>query len=709
MSTFAELILEYTTRIGISDAELARKIGVRRQTIFRWKEGLVQRPRDRQVVLDLGKALRLTPEEQDGLLLAAGFAPETLPTPPKQDLPDRVVGSADEPSADIPSVSTPPDDSTFDATLPPSEMPGEPATGATTRPKLPQAEDGSEGNPSAVAGIPPTPAAEEPPSVPESAQVKEVQTAQTQRRKPLPYIIGGVLLVGLLAWGFNALTRTEPTAPLAMATTAPLDQGVFTATPEGEATTAATVAAVVAAANEATPIAATDPLSVCQAEAEDETLLLVARFVPYGTQRFNVAGRILEALEEETNEEMSDPGLTIDSLRLGLYGEQITSKQEAEALIANCPAAVLVWGEYDDGRVLAQVTSIRDNRIQFPADRVTQFNVNIPAAVRILALEALGAVLRTKNRYSDAASSFQRALVPLPDTPEIPDDGQKYNLYFYLGHALYVRSTQNAAAGNIEEALADYAKAIDSYSNADVLAQALDKQDPALSYNHGIAYLGRYQTTLTDERDLDDIESALANLTQSLRVRRDYAQAYLMRGNTYMQRQEDGDRESAIQDYSAAIRLADESEPPDYLKRAFYNRALAQIQSGADEWEPDLDQALTYGYPARDVFVAKCYGFLRETQVDNAKNACETALDAGNDEPDLAYLNYAIALAVLSEEDAQGSLREESIMRLEAHIEWLHLVNGRYDRYQGELADAWLAELEAGGQPFDEETLRNLE
>ena len=51
MRSFAELLSEYMARTGISDAELARGIGVRRQTIFRWKEGLVRRPRYREDVL----------------------------------------------------------------------------------------------------------------------------------------------------------------------------------------------------------------------------------------------------------------------------------------------------------------------------------------------------------------------------------------------------------------------------------------------------------------------------------------------------------------------------------------------------------------------------------------------------------------------------------------------------------------------------------
>ena len=77
MRTFAELLTEYAKRTGVSDAELARVLNVSRQTIFRWKEGLVEKPRYREDVLRIADKLRLAPAERDELLLSAGFAPET--------------------------------------------------------------------------------------------------------------------------------------------------------------------------------------------------------------------------------------------------------------------------------------------------------------------------------------------------------------------------------------------------------------------------------------------------------------------------------------------------------------------------------------------------------------------------------------------------------------------------------------------------------
>ncbi len=81
MSTFGQLLNDYIKRLGISDTELARTVGVSRQTVFRWREGLTNRPRRREDVLAIAQKLRLTSEERDALLLAAGFQPEDTAPP----------------------------------------------------------------------------------------------------------------------------------------------------------------------------------------------------------------------------------------------------------------------------------------------------------------------------------------------------------------------------------------------------------------------------------------------------------------------------------------------------------------------------------------------------------------------------------------------------------------------------------------------------
>ena len=81
MPTFAELLTSYMERTGIGDAELARRIPVSRPTLLRWKEGVTARPRYRDDVRRCAEVLRLTDQEADEFLLAAGFSPETAVVP----------------------------------------------------------------------------------------------------------------------------------------------------------------------------------------------------------------------------------------------------------------------------------------------------------------------------------------------------------------------------------------------------------------------------------------------------------------------------------------------------------------------------------------------------------------------------------------------------------------------------------------------------
>ena len=73
MDSFSDLLSMFAERAGISDAELARRLGISRQTIFRWREGETQRPRHRDDVARLADALRLESEERTQLFMAAGF------------------------------------------------------------------------------------------------------------------------------------------------------------------------------------------------------------------------------------------------------------------------------------------------------------------------------------------------------------------------------------------------------------------------------------------------------------------------------------------------------------------------------------------------------------------------------------------------------------------------------------------------------------
>lgn len=667
MATFAELITEYTLRIGITDTELARKIGVRRQTIFRWREGLVQRPRDREVVLDIAKALRLTPEERDTLLLAAGFAPEEIPkVSTTEDFPAEVV-TADEVSIPEEPVQELADSEPIDSEV-----------------AVPESEDSIHS--SASAAIPQDELNTQPQLTLETASESNVESSpaslmQPSRKRLLWTGVIALFIVGLLAYSFlGSDNGTNPDAANPPAETADVSTAMSADEPPDSSDESSTESPQASAASE-------QPPSICAAKGEDDILVLVARFVPYGTQRFNVAGRILEALAVEAQQE------NLAALQVALIEEEITSKSEAEQFIEVCPATILIWGEYDDGRVVAQSTSIRDARIQFPSDLPTVFDVNVPAEVRILALEALGLVLRGEERYAEAAAAFERALIPQSTgTLDLPTDNQKFNLNFYLGAAHYTDAVQRANREGFQAAINAYDAALD-------LAQTLDLQGQELLYNRGIAYLDLYRGAPDDDPEKVNLDRAIRDLNAALRIKGtqwDEVPAYTMRGIAHMTRKGEGDMEAAIRDYSAAIAL---NPKPDY----YFNRALGHIAAdNSASWEVDLDKALELGYPARAVYTAKCYAHLRQLQAEEAIETCEAAIAQEPRAADTAYVNYAIALAVSGDQ-------KQAIQYLTEHIAWLNENPGYYERLQGKLADAWLEALKAGEDPFTEEALRNLE
>ncbi len=113
MATFSELLTDYMTRTGIGDADLARRIGVNRLTLVRWKEGVTNRPRYREDVVKCAEVLRLTAEEGDELLLSAGFYPDNpaasagppAPVPVEAELLPAPVEAAQPPALSVTTLA----------------------------------------------------------------------------------------------------------------------------------------------------------------------------------------------------------------------------------------------------------------------------------------------------------------------------------------------------------------------------------------------------------------------------------------------------------------------------------------------------------------------------------------------------------------------------------------------------------------------------
>jgi transcriptional regulator with XRE-family HTH domain len=82
--SFGPLLRERRTRAGLSQAALARAVGVNSGYISRLEAGERAAP-SQELVLAIGGALNLPPEQADHLLAAAGFLPATLARLPSDD------------------------------------------------------------------------------------------------------------------------------------------------------------------------------------------------------------------------------------------------------------------------------------------------------------------------------------------------------------------------------------------------------------------------------------------------------------------------------------------------------------------------------------------------------------------------------------------------------------------------------------------------
>ena len=610
MPTFSELLRNYIERTGISDSELARSVGVRRQTIFRWKEGLVARPRHRDDVLRVASRLRLSDDERDGLLLAAGFPPERAAF--------SVISESDASESDASeSDASESDASESDASE--SDASESDASESDVSESDVSESDVSESDASEAVD-------DQAISNKHYANKASGELPTTPRpRWPRLAWIGLAALLVLLSLAITPVLRDRSSA--------------------------------------------NDGPTAIRA-AEGETLLLVARFVGYTDDDFNVAGRILDALSTQ----LEAAGL--DDARALEWSEAVSSGAEAGAVLAASGAAAVIWGDYDDGRVRvnfaldAEENPAWERLLTEQDDLPTVINVDVPRETQALALITLGRLYRAQGANDRAIATFERAL-----TLDIDDEATLATIYFYLANV-----QELASPSNLEQAIANYGEAL-----------RLNRGQTTARANRGTAFLSRYIFHTQDPADLD---RAIADLNRVVSVDPAYAPAWLNRGTAYYERKEPGDLEAAIDDLTQAIEL------DDSLFRAYYNRALARIRLNEAGWQEDLAEVLTLDPDFALTYNALCWGNMLDQQPEQALPHCDEAVNrdptgASRDSRGIVY--------------AQLGRTDEAIVELEAYLAWLGTLSpALYAEYNGPLVEGWIASLEAGENPFDDETLAEL-
>ncbi len=611
-------------RTGIGDAELARRIPVSRQTLVRWKEGTTTRPRYRQDVIRCAELLRLTDEERDELLLAAGFSPETV-----------------------------------------------------------------------------TPAAASPPPVPRAEDQDAPPARQSPRIRQLSWRL---LAVGLLA---------------------------------AVIVTAMIVLVVVDSLRDTT---------VYPAAADGESLIVLAPFVNYtsGGQGFNVVGRLKSAIDSEIQE------ADLTAVRTVEWPKEIGGEEDAEDAIERSDAALVIWGEYDSGRVIARFTAPQSqtaSRAQqvvdiasSPVELPTTINIGLTAEVRHVALVTLGQVYLERNEYDKAKAVLILASDPPPSEPDA-----LANLRFLLGRAylggdlvdfdeaiwlftqvLAFQSRSVEALNSRALAYAERGRAGDADLAIDDLTRALTiKPDRAATHlNIAVAYKERGAS--------GDLDRALASLNEALSIDSDYASAYVNRAGIYIARAEPGDLDLAFEDLERALEIEPE------MASAHLNRGIAYLARGLegdlqlaiDEFslaiQHSTDPAAAYfnrglvyselGDLNRSLEDLRRAQELDPNEPAHNRSLCWQLAVGGSPEEALPYCDLAVA------NDPQGLSRnsrglvnallgrsERAIADLEAFLDWVdESTKESCAQHYRSSRISWIEALKAGEDLFDYSTLHEM-
>ena len=644
MPTFGELLTAHIERAGIGDADLARRIGISRLTLIRWKEGVTSRPRYREDLLRCAEVLRLTSQERDALLLAADFEPEG-------DLPETGPGP-----------------------LPPP--------GPETTIPVPQ----SGGNAAAMAN----PGA---PAAPEDSRA-------SPRRRP----------------------------------------GLRIAVASGAAVaTAVVVIAVVVLLQ--VPGGPDYPVS-----GAGESLIVIAPFANYtgGQQGFNIRGRLRSGIDRE----ISTAGLT--GVRTVEWPVELSEPDEALEAVEISSAVIVIWGEYDSGRVLANLTTGPTKSEAFgpqvvdisssPSELPAAINIDLTLEVRTVALLTLGQLYLNQEEFDVAKTVLLQALEQPPSDP-----AALANLRYRLGHAYLggKYADLDEAIWRFTQVLAVHPRSTETYSSrglaylergrpgdADLAiadlsrANELDPRMPSPYFNRAVAYMERGQAGDLDHalRDLDraieagsegagalvnraavylergndgDLERAFQDLEEAMDTDPALATAWVNRGNAHLQRGAGGDAELAIADFTRAIELSPESAA------GYYNRGL--VYSHLEDWDRSTADLLAAQErePRNPVYNnTVCWQMALQRQAEAALPYCNLALEGDPDGP--AWDSRGLANALLGRTD-------RAIEDFVAFLQWVDTsVKESCRKYYRPSRESWIRTLQSAGNPFDVETLREL-
>ncbi|MYD49890.1 MAG: tetratricopeptide repeat protein [Dehalococcoidia bacterium] len=669
MRTFAELLTEYIERAGISDSELARSIGVRRQTLFRWKDGQIQRPRYREDVLRCARRLRLTPEERDLLLTAAGFSPETPPLAVREQPPELVT-------------EAPPEDAAAKEELQKAAL--QPTVTSSRRPWV----IGFAGGLVIVVGIALATAmlsnGEDP--------IPVAENIATPTQTPVPTV-----------------TSATPTAvvetPVAETPEAKLaTKAVATPTPEVEEDVVVIARFVNYIGGEMGYNVAGRIRAALEEEIRDEFLPSIE----------------IKVLTEDVRDEAEAQEVAQrTNASIVIWGEYDSGRAQARFTV---PA---LHGSMEESQVERPVLN--------PTDLTATINTELPHDVRLLALlifaelyesgedskkarDALDEALTTLPKESDTVATIYFRLGYLHQVKEPPNLAAAEK-YYTLAILYDPRSpTPYFNRGLVYRARDDIDKAIDDYTES----LFRNPRDPAVLRSRGIAYYERKRQ--------GDAVRAVDDLSKAIAIDDTLAANYYYRGFAYY---EMGERfhEDALADTRRAHEL--DHDNPEYSRAMCVILASTQqVESAIPHCDVAVDRGAEWAHLTRGTVYIRLgeqhdeqaiTDFHHVLTIDSEhtgalNNLCWLMSLAGRAKEGLPYCERAISidpdyhLAYDSRGLAyamQGDY-EKAIKDFNRFLEWLGTQSSdTYERY-GPRRERWMKSLSKGENPFDEAELLAL-
>ena len=477
-----------------------------------------------------------------------------------------------------------------------------------------------------------------------------------------------------------------------------------------------------------------------------ESLIVIAPFANYtaGQQGFNIRGRLRSSIDSE----IVSAGLT--DVRTVEWPEALTGEGAASSAGEKSGAAIVIWGEYDSGRVLANLTSTRTESEAFgpqvvdiassPSELPTAINIDLTAEVRSVALLTLSQLYLEQEEYDLAKTVLIRALEQAPDDPAALAN-LRYRLGLsYLGGKY---ADLDEAIWRFTQVLTVRPRSADTHSSRGLAylergrpgdedlairdltrASELDPRTPGPYFNRAVAYMERGQAGDLDRalRDLeraigagtegagvyvnraaaflargneDDLDLAFDALEEALDIDPELATAWVNRGNAYLQRGEEGDTGRAIADFAKAIELS-----PD-AAAGYYNRGL--VYSELEDWarsNADLRAAQERDPDNAAFSNTLCWQLGVQQRPTDALPYCELALADDPDGP--ARDSRGLVNGVMGRTD-------EAIDDFRAFLAWVDAsVKESCRPHFRPSRESWIATLQSGGSPFDGETLRQL-